>query len=70
MSELLLTENVVDGISDKEDKTWERAKVIMKEMPMYQANLLSMQSNLMPEIQEDASKIKEAPEGDITRFLD
>lgn len=82
ISDLLINNNIVDDIveyedteesdkrSEKAEKVWSKAKVIMEKMTLYQESLLKMQALLMPSISQDESIVREAPEGDITRFIE
>jgi 2-methylisocitrate lyase-like PEP mutase family enzyme len=56
--------------SDKDDKIFDRGKVVMEKIFEWQSNLKKMEAMIMPNIQKDALIIEEAREGDITQYND
>lgn len=67
---LLKDTNIFDptATSDKDDKLFDRGKVVIEKLHEWQVNLKKMESMIMPNIQKDAMIIEEAREGDVTLY--
>ena len=54
--------------SDKDDKIFDRGKIVMEKVFEWQSNLKKMESMIMPNIKKDSMIVEEAREGDVTQY--
>ena len=57
MADFLNDENLVAGIEDSKDKTWDRGHKVMENFGEYLENLSAMEEKLLPEKQETVTKL-------------
>ena len=68
ITEFLTSYSIVENLDDKDDKTFDRAKMFLKELPELTARIEALKLTVVPEPEETSLK-KRANKNSVLRFV-